>query len=214
MTIYNILQVVGNFLGFTLGLYYSGFGEEILKCRVIDLANSDRRDEILYMLCYIYFISKFIDYLDTGFIILRKKFKNLSFLHVTHHFLVPIGTYAALKFYPHTNAGVVPLLNSFVHVFMYSYYLYAAHRPPQKKNQIKWKKCITQMQILQFSLYVIQGLYFLFRPSCTWPKFFSTVQVLQGVFFVTLFALFYKNNYRKNQINETKPEMTRLEDKV
>lgn len=33
-----------------------------------------------------YFISKGIEYLDTVFFILRKKFNQISFLHVYHHY--------------------------------------------------------------------------------------------------------------------------------
>lgn len=33
-----------------------------------------------------YYVSKGIEYLDTVFFILRKKFNQISFLHVYHHF--------------------------------------------------------------------------------------------------------------------------------
>ncbi len=35
--------------------------------------------------CWIFYISKFIELLDTLFFILRKKFNQITFLHVFHH---------------------------------------------------------------------------------------------------------------------------------
>jgi hypothetical protein len=34
---------------------------------------------------YIFYLSKILDFLDTVFIILEKRWKQLSFLHVYHH---------------------------------------------------------------------------------------------------------------------------------
>lgn len=48
---------------------------------------------------YFYFLVKVIDLMDTIFFVLRKKFNQVSFLHMYHHSAMAIATYAYLKFY-------------------------------------------------------------------------------------------------------------------
>lgn len=40
---------------------------------------------------YIYYISKFIEFFDTFFFILRKRFDQVSTLHVIHHGIMPFS---------------------------------------------------------------------------------------------------------------------------
>lgn len=49
---------------------------------------------------YSYFILKLIDYLDTVFFILRKKWAHVSFLHVYHHVMMSIVTLFGLLYVP------------------------------------------------------------------------------------------------------------------
>lgn len=51
-------------------------------------------------LTYSYFILKLIDYFDTVFFILRKKWNQVSFLHVYHHLLVSVAAYIWVLFVP------------------------------------------------------------------------------------------------------------------
>ena len=44
-----------------------------------------------------YFFSKFIDYLDSLFFLLRKKFTHLSMLHVIHHGIMPLTAWSGVK---------------------------------------------------------------------------------------------------------------------
>merc|ERR1712203_1295675 len=45
-----------------------------------------------------YFFSKFIDYLDSFFFVLRKKWGHLSTLHVVHHGIMPFTAWWGIKF--------------------------------------------------------------------------------------------------------------------
>lgn len=58
-------------------------------------------------------------------------------------------TWALTKFYGGGSVLFIPFLNSFVHVFMYTYYLLSVY---QKGNdKILWmKKHITQLQLVSF----------------------------------------------------------------
>jgi hypothetical protein len=44
-----------------------------------------------------YFFSKYIDYLDSIFFVLRKKFSHLSTLHVVHHGIMPFTAWWGIR---------------------------------------------------------------------------------------------------------------------
>jgi elongation of very long chain fatty acids protein 4 len=68
-------------------------------------------------------------------------------------------------------------LNSWVHVCMYMYYLIASLLPKDEKTRKKylwWGKYLTQMQMCQFFLNLLQAAYcWQFSP---YPKFMSKVR--------------------------------------
>ena len=51
-------------------------------------------------ICWLYFFSKFLEFLDTFFFVARKKFSHVSTLHVIHHSVMPISTWFGVKFTP------------------------------------------------------------------------------------------------------------------
>lgn len=99
--------------------------------------------------CHTYFLLKLADLLDTVFFVLRKKQNQISFLHLYHHTGMVMLTWNATKFYPGGHSVFTGFLNSIIHVVMYGYYLVSAFNP-EYKNNIWWKKYITQMQIVSW----------------------------------------------------------------
>lgn len=49
---------------------------------------------------YFYFLVKVLDLLDTIFFVLRKRTRQISFLHVYHHVAILIGSYIAVAWAP------------------------------------------------------------------------------------------------------------------
>jgi hypothetical protein len=47
-----------------------------------------------------YFFSKFTEFFDTFFFLARKKFDNVSTLHVIHHGIMPFFAWQACRFVP------------------------------------------------------------------------------------------------------------------
>ena len=92
-------------------------------------------------------MSKFTEFLDTFFFVLRKKNHSISVLHVVHHSIMPAATYFGVKFVAGGHGSFFGLLNTFVHIFMYSYYLLAALGPKYQKF-LWWKKYLTVMFVL------------------------------------------------------------------
>ena len=44
-------------------------------------------------IAWLYYINKYIELLDTVFFVMRKKWNQVSFLHVYHHAIMPIWAY-------------------------------------------------------------------------------------------------------------------------
>ncbi|KAL7987939.1 hypothetical protein Chor_006858 [Crotalus horridus] len=94
-----------------------------------------------------YYISKGIEYLDTIFFILRKKFNQISFLHVYHHFTMFTLWWVGIKWVAGGQAFFGAHINAFIHVVMYMYYGLAACGPKFHKY-LWWKRYLTIMQLM------------------------------------------------------------------
>jgi elongation of very long chain fatty acids protein 7 len=90
MMMYNVAQVAFNTWLFR-ELLISGWANEYsFRCAP---NNPTRTEKTLRMAraCHFFFLSKFTDFIDTLFFILRKKNAQISVLHVFHHSTTPIS---------------------------------------------------------------------------------------------------------------------------
>ncbi|CAB3228019.1 unnamed protein product [Arctia plantaginis] len=108
------------------------------------------RSRILFS-TYLYWTAKLTELLDTVFFVLRKKDKQITFLHLYHHTVMVIGTWALLKYWPSHTLVFIGFLNSLVHVFMYTYYGLAALGPNVAKY-LTWKKHMTKFQLVSYNI--------------------------------------------------------------
>lgn len=90
---------------------------------------------------------KIIELLDTVFFVLRKNQRQVTFLHVYHHTLMPFCGFIGLKYFAGGHGTLLGLINSFIHIIMYSYYMLAAMGPHMQKY-LWWKKYLTLLQIV------------------------------------------------------------------
>lgn len=74
-------------------------GRYSFRCQPVDYSN----DPIALRMaqgCWWYYISKFMEFTDTIFFVLRKKDDHLTTLHVIHHGCMPMSVWFGVKFTP------------------------------------------------------------------------------------------------------------------
>ncbi|PIO16567.1 hypothetical protein AB205_0137350, partial [Aquarana catesbeiana] len=137
--------------------------------------------------CWLYYFSKFIELLDTIFFVLRKKNSQITFLHVYHHSVMPWTWWFGVKFAAGGLGTFHALVNSVVHVIMYTYYGMSALGPAYQKY-LWWKKYMTSIQL------------FFFMKDCQYQfPVFLYVICSYGVIFMVLFLNFWFHAYVKGQ---------------
>ena len=202
MFVYNIVMVVTNAYFFVLSVRWLDYGR-----RLFEFEFPSREDTSEHTLRHIdetvlYGYTKFFDLLDTIFFVLRKKQSHLTFLHLYHHFMVPVLGWAAIKLGPTCQPiAVFAILNTLVHTIMYSYYALAAFGPSIQKY-LWWKRYITLLQITQFLIFVTYGAFSAYLTS-GWPKGLYWIGWVQNPLFLGLFLNFYRNSYNSRKCLKT-----------
>jgi hypothetical protein len=207
---YNLAMAGVNLWLFIQGLLVSNYGLDTLGCGKFggDIRKSPRRG---IFLGYLFFLTKLIELLDTVFFVLRKKKEQVTFLHVFHHSIVPIFCWIGIKLAPGGPNGFFPLVNSFIHVIMYSYYALTTFGP-RVQAYLWWKKYLTRLQMLQFILVMVNALKTFLSQDCKFPLLFSYLQASVACAFLVLFYMFYQDAYRRKQkqINALKKDNDKL----
>lgn len=193
---YNLFQVLFSCWLFNESINCGWFTTYSFRCQPVDYSRSPKAMREVAG-CWWYYISKFTEFFDTFFFILRKKNDQVSKLHVIHHGIMPFSVWFGVKFTPGGHSTFFGMLNTFVHIVMYSYYLLAA-LGPQVQKYLWWKKYLTVMQMVQFVLVFLHAFQLLFT-DCDYPRSFVWFIGMHAVLFYYLFSDFYKQAYKKKQ---------------
>ncbi|GJQ76026.1 hypothetical protein Trydic_g18079 [Trypoxylus dichotomus] len=196
LIVYNFIQTLFSAWIFYEYLMSGWWGSYSFRCQPVDYSNSPMALRMANT-CWWYYFSKFTEFFDTLFFILRKKNSHVSTLHVIHHGCMPFSVWMGLKFAPGGHSTFFALLNSFVHIVMYFYYMVAA-MGPKYQRYIWWKKYLTTFQMVQFVAIFAHQFQLLFI-DCNYPKGFMVWIAMHGVLFLFLFSDFYKVKYSNDK---------------
>ncbi|CAH1154318.1 unnamed protein product [Phaedon cochleariae] len=146
---------------------------------------------------WLYFFFKLTELLDTVFFVLRKKYNQVTYLHLYHHTLMPVCAWIGVTFLPGGHGTLLGLINSFIHVIMYAYY-FLSSLGPQYQKYLWWKRHLTKMQMVQFCIIFVHNFQVLFR-ECGYPKPINYLLCVQAAYFLYLFGRFYVKQYLREK---------------
>ncbi|XP_074032274.1 very long chain fatty acid elongase 4 [Leptinotarsa decemlineata] len=147
-----------------------------------------------------YYFSKLLEFCDTFFFILRKKENQLSFLHVYHHSTMFAFWWIGIKWVPSGSTFLPAMVNSAIHVMMYSYYGLSVFGP-RVTQYLWWKKYLTILQLIQFTCALVLGANGI-RTGCEFPLWMHYTLIIYMMSFIVLFGNFYVKAYMEkgNQV--------------
>merc|ERR1711920_1007577 len=137
-------------------------------------------------------VSKVWDFMDTIFIVLGKKWRQLSFLHVYHHTTIFLFYWLNSHVNYDADIWLTVALNGFIHTVMYTYYFICMHtKVPEtgKSLPIWWKSSLTLMQLIQFVTMMSQGTYLLMKGS-EYEGASHRIIIVYVAYILSLFFLF------------------------
>jgi len=176
MQAYNVVQIL------VCGYMVWGLSPCIVSLPNIFGVNTsfDRQGE---WFVFVHYLSKYLDWFDTLWIVLSKKRSQLSFLHIYHH-----GTIVSIwgiLLHAGVGSGTTRYgawINSLTHVFMYTHYLWTSFG---LKNP--FKKYLTIWQIAQFYSCLVHAFVVMFFEN-TPVQGYAWIQVVYQISMVYLFT--------------------------
>ena len=166
----------------------------------------NRQDPPIANLLWLFYISKVWDFWDTIFIVLGKKWRQLSFLHVYHHFTIFLFYWLNANLNYDGDIYLTILLNGFIHTVMYTYYFICMHTKDPKSGKslpIWWKSSLTSFQLIQFTLMMSQASYLVFHGCDQLSLRVTQVYFVYILSLFVLFAQFFVNSYIKPKKKKT-----------
>ena len=189
------IQRVKNIHNFSLSLfsglltYLSGveiynqlpdYSADTIFCTVFEETPS------LMFIVYAFYFSKYWEWLDTMFLVLKNK--KVSTLHYYHHSSTPVLSYINTLYISISPSYIYAVfLNCLVHTIMYWYYLFP------KGFMRKYKNKITQLQIVQH-IYMLFCTYYA-NKNCPLEKIIFFSNVICYSFYFFMFCKFYLKTY-------------------
>jgi len=152
---------------------------------------------------WIFYFSKVLEFVDTWIMILKKNERQITFLHIYHHSTIFFIWWIVVYYAPGGDAFLSAAQNSFVHVWMYLYYLLAS-----LGIEVRYKKYITLMQMSQFLINLVHASIDVVFPR-NYPVGLAKMLVLYMVSLLILFGNFYIKSGRQPRLAKNEPQGTK-----
>lgn len=193
--LYDIFQIFAN--GFLVYHWLQNNFYEYISCPAPLHMSEFHKLQIANLIWWTYML-KVVDLIETFFFVLRKKNRQISFLHVHHHAATVFMAWLSIRYYPRGIACLVYVLNCSVHVIMYTYYFLSSMNSTIQRMVNPYKSILTSIQIVQLIVIVTYILKFLIG-DCKEPKLLLVVGLVNVAINLYFFYDFYKKNYSKSK---------------
>lgn len=159
---------------------------------VTQATDATPRGASLAFALWVNYQSKFLEFADTTWMVLRKKNEQVSTLHVIHHVIMGPIMWAVVTLSPGGPSAFGPMMNSGVHTVMYFYYFLTGVGVPLPR----WiKQNVTTIQIVQFVVGMYHALYHLLHPDAHWPFTLAVTETLLLILMLYMFGGFFVASY-------------------
>lgn len=193
MAIYNATQVI--LCGW---MVYRALKEHFSRGFRVVCNEHDLSQDGLAFISHCFFLSKALDFFDTVFMIVKGNWRQVSFLHVYHHFSIFLFYWLNTQCNYDGDAYFSIVLNGTIHFIMYGYYLATAFNI---SVPVFIKKSITNAQLTQFCLMETQGVALLTMSDCGSPRRVTILYMVYISTMLILFMNFKRQNYKKTAKN-------------
>lgn len=194
MIAYNLFLVVAYATSISIVIYCMQFTEKSFLCKNTTVT----KENSTYTMAtcgWVIYLLKYIEFLDTIFFVLRKKDNLITNLHVIHHFSLPLCGWIFFRTERSGFQAYPIIINSIVHIVMYSYYGLAAMGPSVRKY-LWWKRYLTIAQMVQFILIILFVTVVMPLAGCTAAKTSIYINIFAATLFFILFYNFYQHSFR------------------
>ena len=161
-------------------------------------------------LVWVHYNNKFVELLDTLWMVLKKKNKQITFLHCYHHMLLIWVWWHCCSLEPGGEAWFGACINSLIHVYMYGYYTLSLLKMP-----VNWMKIyMTSCQMLQFLICLIHaGTVAYLTTSTESHKNYIPIELTYDQAFVMVNMLFLFGHffYKSYVVNSSKSKTKKVE---
>ncbi|KAL1449039.1 hypothetical protein WDU94_000277 [Cyamophila willieti] len=165
-------------------------------CYPINKDPTDEKANNIVDIFYLTYLIKMSELVETVFFVLRKKFNQVSNLHLYHHVSTLLIVWWGARLYPGGIALFPILLNCIVHIIMYAYYLVSNFGPKWQARMAPIKPYITIVQMAQFVLLIAMCCNLLSPYYCKeGPQGFGYVFAPNVGLVFFLFYRFFKRTY-------------------
>ncbi|GFQ80606.1 elongation of very long chain fatty acids protein 7, partial [Trichonephila clavata] len=152
---------------------------------------------------WVIYLLKYVEFFDTFFFVLRKKDKLITNLHVIHHASLPLCGWIFFRTERSGFQAYPIIINSVIHIVMYSYYGLAAMGPSVRKY-LWWKRYLTIAQMVQFILIILFVTVVMPLTGCSAAKSSIYINVIAAALFFVLFYNFYKHSFTPKKTESEK----------
>lgn len=134
----------------------------------------------------LFYLQKYLEFFDTWFFILRKSYRQVTFLHLFHHSSITVVVGSILPFDYNGDMYLPIMLNSANHMLIYLHYLLAT-----LGIHSFWSSYITSLQLIQFIAIFGQSLLsYRIGPTCGSPDFAKLLMIFYMGSMIALFINF------------------------
>ncbi|KAF2878912.1 hypothetical protein ILUMI_27257 [Ignelater luminosus] len=192
IAVYNVFQVIACTI-LIYGISTSGWTTTYtLGCQKVDYSKNKIALRMAKFMWW-HMMLKMTELIETVFFVLRKKFNQVSLLHVYHHISTFIIAWICAKYFAGGMFTFTVLINSFIHILMYGYYLLSSLGVWQKGLQ-KFKPILTIAQMVQLCIIFVHSLQALL-PSCDVSNTIALIYLTNIAINIYLFCRFFVRTY-------------------